>query len=109
MFDDAMAVGGVGELQAQNLGILLGLLEAGTGLLVFRLGFNNSNRKITPVPQQIVSTLLLLPGGSITRNDNTAVGEALLFADLIVVPSRSIELRENVFPASICFAEIGHR
>jgi hypothetical protein len=59
--------------------------------------------KIPLVPQKIVSTLLLLPGGFSARNENTAVGEALLFADLIVVPSRGIEPQENVFPAGICF------
>jgi hypothetical protein len=45
----------------------------------------------------------------ITRNDNAPISEALLFADLIVIPSCGVELRENVFPTGICFVEVGHR
>ena len=103
VLNDSMAVCCVSELHAENLRILLSLLESIAGMLIFRLCFNNANRKIPLVPQKIVSTLLLLPGGFSARNENTPVGEALLFADLIVVPSSGIEPRENVFPAGICF------
>jgi hypothetical protein len=37
MFNDAAAVGGVGELEAENLGIVFGLLEAVARILIDRL------------------------------------------------------------------------
>jgi len=49
VLDDAVAVGGVRKLEAQNLRVIFGLLEAVTGLLVGGLGFHDGNGEIAPV------------------------------------------------------------
>ena len=52
--DDLGAVGGVGKLQAEDLGVLLGLLQAVARLPVGGLGFDHRDREVVPIAQQIV-------------------------------------------------------
>lgn len=47
--DDLGAVGGVGEFEAENLGVVLGLLQTLSGVFVARLGFDHRNGKVGPV------------------------------------------------------------
>ena len=56
-FDGVWSIARVRELQTEHLGILLRLLESIRGGLVFRLCFNNCQREISPISQQIIDAL----------------------------------------------------
>ena len=43
VFDDAVTIGGVSELEAQDFGVVLGLLDAVTGALVGGFGFDDGD------------------------------------------------------------------
>ena len=77
-----VAVGGVGELQAQDLGVVLGLLQALAGRLVAGLGLDDGDGEITGVAQQIVGPLLRAAANPLARrNDDPAIGERVLLGD----------------------------
>ena len=58
-FDDFLAVGGVGEFQAEDFGVFFGLLEAIGGLFVFRLGLDDGDGKIAGVAEQVIGAFFL--------------------------------------------------
>ena len=107
VFDDAMAVGGIGELESKDLGILFGLLESVPRMVVDGLCLYNREREVAPVFEEVVGSFLGASCWFVARNHDTAICEAPLFTDLVVVPARSVELRDDVLAASVCFGE-GH-
>ncbi len=106
--DDALAVGGVGELQVEDFGVFLGLLQALAGLGVVRLGLDDGDGKVNAIAKNVVGAFAgsaaAVPSG---RNDS-AVGERDLFVDpkRLVVPARRLQLGHDVAAAGICF--VGH-
>ena len=108
MLDDAVPVRRIGELEAEDLRVLLGLLQPVAGLCIDGFCLNHRNRKIAPVPQEVVETLLWPPFHLAAGDHDAAVGETLLFADLLVCPSRRVELRQDVASASVRFGKKGH-
>ena len=103
MLDDAVAVRRVGELQPENLGIFLGLLEAIAGGSVRCLRLDHSDGKIPAVAEQIIRAFLRAADRPISDEHDAAIGEALLLADLRVFPTRAVQLRENIRPACVGF------
>ena len=99
-----MAVGCVGSLQAEDFGVVLGLLEAFAGRRVCRLGLDDGNRSVGPVAQDIVSSLARTAATSSSHYDNTAVSERDLLVDAVGlrIPSRILEFGDNVSTASVC-------
>ena len=47
--------------------------------------------------------LLGATDGTISDQDDAAIGEALLLADLRVFPTRAVQLRENIRPGGMGF------
>ena len=58
MLDDPMAVRRVGELEAEDLGVLLRLLKAVPRVLVGRFGLDDRDREVSRVAQKVISSLL---------------------------------------------------
>lgn len=57
MLDDAAAVRGISELEAEYLGILFGLLQAVARIPVDGFGLDHRYGKVAPVPQEVVGAL----------------------------------------------------
>ena len=108
MLDDTVPVGRIGELEAEDLRVLLGLLQPVAGLCIDGFCLHDRNRKIAPVPQKVVQTFLRPPFHLAAGDHNPAIGETLLFADLLVIPSRRVELRQDVASARVRFSEKSH-
>src|SRR5882724_4423801 len=98
-----MAVGGIGELESEDLGVLFGLLQTVARILVDGLCLYNREREVAPVFEEIVGSFLGASGWFVARNNDTAIRKAPLFADLVVVPARSVELREDEFATGVSF------
>src|SRR4051812_42946300 len=98
-----MAVGRVGELEPQGLGVLARLLYARFRSQACLLGLDNSQRKVTPVEQDVVGTALLAALHLSTSREDTAVGEGALLAngERRGRPTSLNDLRSDQFPAGI--------
>lgn len=101
--DDLGAVRRVGELQAQDLGVLLGLLHTVAREPVVGLGLDHGDREVRAVAQQVVRALLRATPRLATGEEDAAVGEGPLLVDHVgrVVPPRRLEARDNEPPAGV--------
>lgn len=98
-----MAVGGVGEFEIQDLGVVLRLLQALARRSVLGLGLDDRDGEIAGEPQQVIGPLLLASADPISDDDDAAVGERLLFADLLVGPARGVDFRRDERATGIGF------
>ena len=89
-FDDAPAVGGVSEFQAEGFGIVAGLLDAGFRRDADPLGFDDGQRQVASVVQQVVDLAACATANAFTGENDPPVREAVLFPDhaRAVEPSR---------------------
>lgn len=87
MLDDAAPIRCIGELEAEDLGVLFRLLKSIPWCAVYRLRLHHRNRKIVPVPKEVVSSLLRPALYLGARHYDATIREALLLADLVVGPT----------------------
>jgi hypothetical protein len=80
------------------------LLESGSGNLVRCLGLDHRQHEIPGVTEQVVGAFGRAPSRLASYNDDAAIGEAFLLADLIVAPSSGIKLRQDEFSAGVGFS-----
>src|SRR5574343_1162998 len=81
--DDATAVGGIGEFEAEDLGVFPRLLYAGfCGQAAF-LCLYYSQRIVATVIEQVIGPLLLAAADFPACDDDAAVGEGALFTDAV--------------------------
>ena len=106
--DDAVAVGGIGELEAQDLGVVLGLLQPLARRLVLGLGLDHGDGEVAGVAQEVVGPLLRAAADLLADDDDAAVGEGLLLGEgvRLVVPAGFDELGQDVLTAGVGFG--GH-
>ena len=111
--DDAVAVGGVGELEAKDFSVLAGLLHAGFSGQSDLFGFHHGQRIVATVVQQVVGPLLLAAPHLAARDDDAAVGEAALLADGAggIGPTRLNQLGRDEFATGVSFGHhtVSHR
>jgi hypothetical protein len=100
-----VAVGGVGELETEHLGVRLCLLHAVRGRLVGCLGFDHGERKIASVAQQVVDAPWRLANEACASRDDPAIGDGSLLGNgvRIVVPARLLEQGNDELPAGVGF------
>ena len=105
--DDLGAVGGVGELEAEDLGVVLGLLQAIAGRPEAGLRFHHRDGKIWPIAQQVVRPLLPAAPSLATGKDNPTVRERALLVHGVRgrVPARGLQPGNDEFPAGIGFRQ----
>jgi hypothetical protein len=108
MLHDPMAVRGICELESEDLSVFLGLLEAVAWILVHGFRFDNSDRKVRTVPQEIIKAFLRSANGSIASDNNPTIGESSLFIDAIVVPTGGVQFWEDILTTSVSFCERSH-
>ena len=106
-FHDAFAVGGIGELEIEHLGVILGLLESGGEGLVEGLGLDDRQHGAGLVPQKVVRALGGMPPNLGPRDHDAAIGEGALLENLLVGPTRGVQLGHDEFPASVGFGDHG--
>ena len=105
VLDDVGAVGGVGELQPENLGVILGLLKSVPGWTLVGLRLDDAQGDVPSVAKEEVRILLLQTARLAARDDDPAVGERGLFAVevLAAVPARGFQLGPNERSAGVGF------
>src|ERR1700694_4549446 len=103
MLNDTLSIGCVSEFEAEDLCVLFRLLKAVTGILICSLRRHDSYRKIWTVPEEIICAFLRSSDRTVSCNNNTTIGEGLLLADAVVVPSCSVEFRQDILSAGISF------
>jgi len=103
--DNAVAVGRVGKVESQHLSVLFGLLEPIARQFIGGLGFHDGNREVTSVTQQIIGAFWVSPARLFSHRHDSSVREALLLADLVVIPARCIKLWQDIFSAGVSFGD----
>jgi hypothetical protein len=101
--DDTVTVGGVGEGQPEDLGVLLSLLKPFGGMLVFGFGFDDGKREIAGIAQEVVGELALAAPRALAGDDDATVGEVVLLHHPIAGPAGRGQFREDVGPAGVGF------
>jgi hypothetical protein len=107
--DDAVTVGRVGKLQSEHLGGFAGLLHAGFDGQANGLRFDDGERVVAPVVQEVVGTPLLAAANPTAGDDDPSVGEAALFANGVRFgrPAGFDEPRGDIFAAGVRFGQRG--
>lgn len=90
VLDDPVTVGRVGKLEAEDLGVLLGLLEAIPCVLIRSFRFDDPDHEIACITQEVIGSLLGTARDSVARHDDPPIGESLLLADLVVTPASGV-------------------
>ena len=101
--DDTVAVGGIGELEAENLGVLSGLLHPGFRRQPQFLGLHDGQWIVAPVVQQVVRTFLPATAHATAGDDDAAIGEGALLADHVrrAAPSGLHQLWRDQLPTGV--------
>jgi hypothetical protein len=105
--EDAMPVRGIGEEQSQRLGVAFGLLYAFRRTVIVGLGLDDGERVARLVEEQVVGALGFGAGRLTPLDEDTPSGEDALFADLLIRPASSRQLRQDILAAGIRFARHG--
>jgi hypothetical protein len=108
VLNNSVAVGGISELQPEDLCVLHRLTEAVGGLFVIGLRFDDGDSKIGPIPEEIVGPFLLTADRAAADHNDAAIGEGSLFVNVVIRPARRVELREDVFSTGISFRKYRH-
>jgi hypothetical protein len=100
-----VTVGGVCELQPENLRVVLGLLESVGGGPVGGLGLHDGDAQVRTVPQQIVRAFAGAPSPLASSGDDPPVSECYLLIETmrIGIPPSGLELRNDELPACVGF------
>jgi len=103
--DDVAPVGRISELEPKDLGIVLRLLQPVRRLLVARLGFNDRDWVVGPVPEDVVGTLLLAPSRRTGNERHPSVGKGSLLVDRVrrVIPPRTLQQWNDQLAAGVGF------
>ena len=80
--NEAVAVGGKDEGDVQSLGIVESLLHAVADAVVVVFGLDDGDGDIGLVVEDVVGTLGLATGDKLAPDDDAALGESDLLADL---------------------------
>jgi hypothetical protein len=103
VLNDPVSVRRIGELQAEDLRVFLGLLQPIAWLLVRRFRLHHREHEVAGMAQEVVSTLLRPPSDLRTGNNDAAIGEGELFVDMVVSPASVVEFGEDELSTSIRF------
>jgi hypothetical protein len=95
----------IGEFNPEDFSIVFCLLQSVSSQFVRWLGFDDSQHEIPRVTQQVVGAFRRTPTRLASYDDDASIGEAFLFAYLVVVPARAVEFRQNVFSAGVGFGD----
>ena len=82
VFEEGVAVGAVGEGHVEDLGVFERLLHAGADGVVVVLGFDDGDRDVRLVEEDVVGLLRFAAFDRLAANDDAALGEVDLLPDL---------------------------
>ena len=107
MEDKAVAVGRKHERDVERRGVVESLLHAVADAVVVVLGLDQRDRDVGLVVEDVVGTLGFASGDQLAANDDAALGEADLLADLHhFIPARLLNGRGDELGADVAFAEV---
>ena len=107
---DAGPVGGVGELEAEDAGVVLALLQPVAGQLVLGLGLDHRQRQVPRVAQQVIRPLTRTAVRLAPRKHDTPIGEGVLLGNGVGlrIPARRAQPRDHVRPAGVGLVHHAH-
>ena len=82
MLEEGVAVGAVGKRHVEDLGVFERLLHAGADGVVVVLGLDDGERDVRLVEEDVVGLLGLAALDGLAADDDAALGEVDLLADL---------------------------
>jgi hypothetical protein len=104
--DEAVAVGRDDEGNAQSLGVLQALLDSVADAVVVVLGLDDCHGDVRLVVEDVIGASASAAGNELPSDDDAALGEADLLADLRqLIPARRLERRGDEFGADVALAE----
>ena len=77
-FDDGLPVGGIGEFDLQDVGVVFGLLQPCGGRFVFGFCLDYGNGKVASVAQDAIGALAGTPSRCAAVNNDASVRESAL-------------------------------
>ena len=106
MEDEAVAVRGEDEGDVERVGVVQRLLHAVADAVVVVLGLDQRERDVRLVVEDVVGALGLAAGDQLAADDDAALGEADLLADLRhLIPARLAHGGRDELGADVAFAE----
>lgn len=107
MEEEAVAIAGKDEGHLQGIGIGQGLLHAVAHGMLVVLGLDDGQRQVGLVVEDEVGAARLAPGMQPATDDDAALGEGNLLADLgVQVPARLDDGRRDELGADVPFGEV---
>jgi hypothetical protein len=82
-----------------------GLLQTVAWKLVGRLCFHDPEREVSGKAQKIIGAFRGATARLGADDEDTAVSETLLLADLVVAPASGVEFRQDVFSTGVGFRD----
>jgi hypothetical protein len=104
--EEAVAVAAEGEGDVQHVGVFEGLLHALADRFVVVFGFDDGDRQVGFVEEDVVGAFLFASADQFATHDHSSGGELDFFADLgVEVPAGGCEGGGDVFGADrgVCF------
>jgi len=100
-----LAIGGIGEFEAEDLGVLFGLLETVARAGVGRLGLDDRDGHVRPIAEDVVGPLARAAAATLAGDDDTAIGEGDLLVEAVGfrVPPGGLEPGNDKTSARIRF------
>ena len=107
MEDEAVAVGGEDKRNIERLGVVERLLHAVADAVVVVLGLDDGDGDVRLVVEDVVGALRLAARDELAADDDAALGEADLLADLRhLVPARALDGGRDELGADVALAEV---
>ena len=107
MKDKAVAVGREHKRDVERRGIVEGLLHPVADAVVVVLGLDDGDRDIGLVIKDVIGALGFAAGNELAANDDAALGEGDLLADLHhPVPARAFHGGADELGADVALAEV---
>lgn len=102
--EEAVAVGRKDEGDVERGGVIEGLLHPGADAVLVVFGFDQCDREVGFVEEDVIGTLGLAAGHDPAADGDPTFGEGMLFADLQhFVPTRAAERRCDELGANVAF------
>ncbi|MNN23437.1 hypothetical protein D3C81_1368350 [compost metagenome] len=106
MEEKTVTVAGEHERQIQRLGITERLLHSSAEGMLVVLGFDNSQRQVGLVIQDVVCATRFAPAVQLATDDDAALGKADFLTDLLVqIPASCGDGRRDVFAADVTLSQ----
>jgi len=106
VLDDSLPIRGIRKAVTENLGVLHRLLQAIARVLVFGFGFDNRNRKVGAITQDVIRAFLFFACVTRAERNDAPICERDLLMDLVIIPTRAVQFWDYIGSASVGFSHL---